>query len=94
MSTTTIRIEDELKVRVAAAAQHLGKSAHAFIVEALAQRVEQVEQEAAFHALAEERWGRVRATGQSVGWDEARAYLTARARGQPVAKPTARSAPE
>jgi len=54
MSTATIRIEDDLKVRVAAAAQQMGKSAHAFIVDALAERVELVEQEAAFHTLADE----------------------------------------
>jgi predicted transcriptional regulator len=90
MSTTTIRIEDELKARVAAAAQHMGKSAHAFIVDALAQRVEQVEQEAAFHALADERWARIRATGDTVAWDDAKAYLSARAKGEQVAKPGVR----
>ena len=66
MSTTTIRIEDDLKARVAAAAQQMGKSAHAFIVDALAERVEQVEQEAAFHALADERWANIRTTGKTV----------------------------
>jgi predicted transcriptional regulator len=79
MSTTTIRIEDDLKARVAAAAQQMGKSAHAFIVDALAERVEQVEQEAAFHALADERWARIRTTGRTVGWTDAKDYLLARA---------------
>ncbi len=95
MSTTTIRIEDELKARVAAAAEHMGKSAHAFIVDALAERVAQVEQEAAFHALAEARWATVRSTGKTVSWDSAQAYLTERAKagtgGQPVNKPAART---
>ena len=35
MSTTTLKIPDVLKVRIADAAQHAGKSAHAFMVEAL-----------------------------------------------------------
>lgn len=35
MATTTIRIEDDLKARVAAAARHDGKTAHAFILEAI-----------------------------------------------------------
>ena len=39
MSTTTIRIEDDLKTRVAAAAEQMGKTAHAFILDALAQTV-------------------------------------------------------
>ena len=79
MSTTTIRIEDDLKARVAAAAQQMGKSAHAFIVDALAERVEQVEWEAAFHAVADERWAHIRTTGKTVAWDDAKAYLAARA---------------
>lgn len=90
MSTTTIRIEDDLKARVAAAAEQMGKSAHAFIVDALAERVEQVELDAAFHALAEERWANIRATGKTVAWDDAKAYLVARANGERPRKPTAR----
>ena len=77
--STTIRIEDDLKARVAAAAQQMGKSAHAFIVDALAERVEQVEQEAAFHALADECWANIRTSGKTVAWTDAKAYLLARA---------------
>jgi predicted transcriptional regulator len=90
MSTTTIRIEDELKARVAAAAEQMGKSAHAFIVDALAERVEQVEQDAAFHALADQRWANIRSTGKTVAWDDAKAYLATRANGEKTRKPTAR----
>lgn len=94
MSTTTIRIEDDLKARVAAAAQQMGKSAHAFIVDALAQTVEQVELDAAFHTLADERWANIRTTGKTVPWDEAKAYLVTRAKlggdGEIVVKPSAR----
>lgn len=92
MSTTTIRIEDELKARVATAAAHMGKSAHAFIVDALAERVEQVELEASFQALAQERWARIRTTGKTVAWDDARAYLSQRANGEQPRKPSARKA--
>ncbi len=94
MSTTTIRIEDDLKARVAAAAEQMGKSAHAFIVDALAQTVEQVELDAAFHTLANERWANIRTTGKTVAWDDAKAYLTARSKlggnGEKVRKPAAR----
>ena len=90
MSTTTIRLDDELKARINAAAAQAGKTAHAFILDALAQTVEQVELDNAFHAVADERWARIRATGQTVAWDEARAYLSARAQGQPAKKPKAR----
>ena len=56
MSTTTIRIEDDLKARVAAAAQRAGKTAHAFILDAISQTVEQVELDNAFSTLADQRW--------------------------------------
>ena len=61
MSTTTIRLEDELKARINAAAAQAGKTAHAFILDSLAQTVEQVELDNAFHAVADERWARIRA---------------------------------
>ena len=89
MSTTTIRIEDDLKARLAAAAEHMGKSAHAFIVDALAETVEQVELDAALQTLAGERWAQIRTSGKTVAWDDAKAYLTARANGEKVRKPTA-----
>jgi predicted transcriptional regulator len=88
MSTTTIRIEDELKARLTAAAKLADKSPHAFILEAIAQRVDQVEVETEFDHLAEERWSRLRVTGQTVPWDEAKAYLQARARGDDAQRPT------
>jgi len=90
MSTTTIRLEEDLKARVAAAAERAGKTAHAFILDAIAQTVEQVEQDDAFHRLADQRWAQLLATGQSVPWDEAKAYLEARARGEQPRKPAAR----
>jgi predicted transcriptional regulator len=90
MSTTTIRLEDELKARVAAAAERAGTTAHAFILEAIAQTVEQAELEEEFHRIADERWAKVLETGKTVPWDEAKAYLEARASGKHARKPTAR----
>lgn len=91
MPTTTIRIEDELKERIAAAAQLSGKTAHAFILDAIAQTVEQVEVDAEFDRLADERWARVLATGKTVPWADARLYLEAQARGDKSRKPAARN---
>jgi uncharacterized protein (DUF1778 family) len=90
MSTTTIRIEEQLKERLAAAAQLSGKTPHAFILDAIAQTVEQVEIDAQFDRLAEERWARVLATGDTVPWEAAKAYLQARARGEKARRPAAR----
>lgn len=90
MSTTTIRLEDELKSRVAAAAEQAGVTAHAFILEAIAQTVAQAEEDNAFHALADTRWQGIQATGKTVPWDDAQAYLKARASGERARKPAAR----
>lgn len=90
MTTTTIRIEDELKTRVAAAAERAGKTSHAFILEAIERTVEQVELEDAHHRVADERWARVLAAGKTVPWDDAKAYLQARAGGERPRKPQAR----
>lgn len=90
MSTTTIRIEDDLKARVVVAAAQAGKTAHAFILDAISQTVEQAELDNAFHTLADERWARIRATGKTVAWEDARAFLSARANGERPRKPTAR----
>jgi predicted transcriptional regulator len=90
MTTTTIRIEDDLKARVAAAAQRTGKTAHAFILDAIAKTVEQTELDDEFHRVADERWAKVLTTGKTVPWDDAKLYLEARARGEFPQKPVAR----
>jgi predicted transcriptional regulator len=91
MSTTTIRIEDDLKARVAAAAQQAGKTAHAFILNAITQTVEQVELDNAFNTLADQRWAHIQDGGKTVPWDAAKTYLAARANGEPARKPAART---
>lgn len=90
MSTTTIRLEDDLKTRVAAAAQRAGKTSHAFILEAIAQTVDQSEQDEAMHAVADARWATLLQDGKSVPWDAAKAYLEARARGDKPKRPAPR----
>lgn len=90
MSTTTIRIEDELKARIAAAAERAGKTAHAFILEAIAQTVEQSELDDEFHRIADDRWAKLLVSGKTVSWDDAKSYLEARSRGDSARKPVAR----
>jgi predicted transcriptional regulator len=55
MSTTTIRTDDELKARAAAVAERAAKTAYAFILDAITQTVERVEQDNAFQALGQVR---------------------------------------
>ncbi|MEA2743185.1 MAG: hypothetical protein QOG25_1556 [Acetobacteraceae bacterium] len=90
MTTTTIRIDDNLKGRVAAAAERAGKTSHAFILDAITQTVEQVELDEAFHRVADERWAKVLSTGKTVAWDDAKTWLEARSRGEHPRRPVAR----
>ena len=89
-TTTTVRIEDQLRARVASAAERSGKTAHAFILDAIAQTVEQVELDDDFHRVAQDRWVKLLAAGKTVPWDDAKAYLQARAAGASPRKPMGR----
>jgi predicted transcriptional regulator len=90
MSTTTIRLEGDLKARVAEAAERTGKTSHAFILDAIAHTVEQVELDDELQRVADARWAKVLATGKTVAWADAKAYLEARARGKRPRRPVAR----
>ena len=78
MSTTIIRLPDALKARIARAAEAAGTTSHDFILEAIAEKVEQVERRAAFHALADQRYGQFVDSGESIPWEDARVWLKQR----------------
>ena len=90
MSTTTIRLPEDLKARVAAAAERTGKTPHSFILEAIAEKAEQEELRGAFDALAEVRYADIVASGRTIPWKEVRAYLEKRLAGRPARRPVAR----
>jgi len=90
MSTTTIRLPDELKARVARAAERAGTTSHNFIIEAIAAKTDADERRNEFHALADERYAEILRTGKTVPWEEARDYLLKLAAGQPAKRPVAR----
>lgn len=90
MSTTTIRLPDELKARIARAAKQAGTTSHNFIIEAIAERTEAAERRAEFHAEAEQRYARILETGETIEWEECRAYLMDRAQGKTAKRPIAR----
>jgi predicted transcriptional regulator len=90
MSTTTIRLPEELKARVAAAAKRSGTSTHAFILEAIAEKAEHEDLRADFDAVAEDRYARIVASGETIPWQEMRVYLEKRLSGIVVNRPVAR----
>lgn len=90
MSTTTIRLPDDLKARIATAAKRAGTTAHGFILEAIAEKTEQAERRADFDAEAEDRYAGIVATGKTIPWQEMRVYLEARMAGKDALRPVAR----
>lgn len=90
MSTTTIRLPEDLKARVAAAAKRSGKTAHAFIIEAIAEKTEQDNLRADFDVVAENRYAGIVASGKTIPWEEMRGYLQDRLAGKVVKRPAAR----
>lgn len=90
MSTTTIRLPENLKARVAAAAKRAGTTTHGFILDAIAEKAEQEDLRAAFDAEAEDRYAQIVATGKTIPWQEMRGYLEERIAGKEVKRPVAR----
>lgn len=91
MSTTSLKLPDDLKERAAAAARAKGITPHAFMVEAIRVAATVAEQRARFVADAQAARDAMLASGQGYDADEVHAYLRDRLSGrtpsQPKAKP-------
>jgi predicted transcriptional regulator len=90
MSTTTIRLPEDLKARVVAAAKRSGMTSHGFILEAIKEKAEQEDLRADFDAVAEARYARIAASGKTIPWQEMRGFLEDRLAGKEVRRPVAR----
>jgi len=90
MSTTTIRLSEDLKARVAAAAKRRGTTAHNFILEAIAEKADQEARRGEFNETAERRYAEIVASGKTIPWSEMRRYLENRLAGRRARRPAAR----
>ena len=91
MSTTSLKLPDELKQRAIAAAEIQGLSPHAFMIHAIDQAATAAEQRASFVSDAQAAREQMLATGKGYDASEVHAYLKARLAGEKPAKPKARS---
>lgn len=78
MSTTTLRIEDTLRERIARLAQALDQTPHNFMLEALAQKVDEAEWKLSVQREAQQRDAALQAGEPGVEWHEMRTYLRER----------------
>lgn len=90
MSTTTIRLPEDLKARVTVAAKRAGTTSHSFILEAIAEKADQAERRGDFNDLADKRYAHIVATGKTIPWDKMRGYLEERLAGKTTTRPVAR----
>jgi len=90
MSTTTIRLPEELKARVESLARASGGTAHGFMVEAIAEVVEQRERRDEFLAESQRRYEQMQRTGEYLTHEDLRAYAMALARGEKPSPPVPR----
>ena len=90
MSTTTIRLPEELRARIALAAERAGTTAHGFILEAIAEKAAQEEARADFHDTADQRYATIVASGKAIPWADMQRYLDNRISGKKAPKPVAK----
>ena len=93
MTTTTIRLPEELKARIARAAERVGTTAHNFILLAIAEKADEEERSADFHDTADTRYANIIASERTVPWSDMRAYLEARLAGKTRARPRPKKLP-
>jgi len=93
MPTTTIRLPDDLKQRLAQAARCSGKTAYAFMLDAIAEKLADDEQRSQFHQQAEQRLRDITASGMTIPWSEMCSYLGLRRDGQASTQAVARKLP-
>lgn len=89
MSTTSLKLSDELKQRAVAAAEKKGISPHAFMVHAIEQAATSAERRAAFVDAAQAAREQTLKTGKGYAASEVHDYLKARIAGRKSAKPKA-----
>ena len=90
MPTTTIRLPDDMKDRVARAAERAGMTSHALILDAIAERVDAEERRNEFQDTAEKRYAEIVASGETIPWSEMRTYLEERLSGKKPTRPSSR----
>ncbi|MEQ8693408.1 MAG: ribbon-helix-helix protein, CopG family [Pseudomonadales bacterium] len=90
MSTTTVRLPDDLKKRLADVAERSGMTSHALILQAISNRVEADEARNRLHDEADQRYALIAEKGQTIPWSEMRRYLERRVAGETTEPPAAR----
>jgi predicted DNA-binding protein len=91
MSTTTVRLPDDLNKRLADVAERAGTTSHALILQAISDRVEADEARNRLYDEADRRYAVIAETVQTVPWSEMRRFLKRRVADETTELSTART---
>ena len=86
-STTTLKLPEPLKARIAPLAEAAGKTPHAWMIDALEAQATLAEMREAFIAEAEASAAEVDAGGPLYAAEDVHAYILARATGKAARRP-------
>jgi len=87
----SLRLSEDIKKRVSRLATTQDKTAHAFMLEAIVEKVEAEEIRTKFHAEGKRRLARMRKSGVVIPAEEVFDYLSSRASGEAAVRPKARN---
>lgn len=90
MSTTSLKLPDDVKERAVAAAKQRGVTPHAFMVEAIRSAAAAAERRAEFVAEAVSARKAMKKSGAGYNAADVHAYLRAKTRGESAPKPKAK----
>jgi predicted transcriptional regulator len=91
MSTTSLKLPDDVKERAVAAAKRRGVTPHAFMVEAIRSAASAAERRAEFVAEAVLARKAVKKSGAGLCAEDVGSYLRDKARGKKTPKPKAKA---
>jgi len=86
-ATTTLKLPEELKARIATAAEKAGKTPHAFMLEALELQLERAEMRRSFLEDATAAAAEIDAGGPLYAMEDVHAYIQARVAGKSAKRP-------
>jgi predicted transcriptional regulator len=86
----SLRVPEVMKKRIAKLAKAQDMTAHAFMLEAIREKIEAEQARISFRAEGERRLARMKSTGAGIPADEVFAYLERRAKGTTAPRPKAR----
>lgn len=89
----SLRVPENVKRRIAKLAEEQDTTPHAFMLEAIRDRLDAEEARAGFHAEARRRLARMKKSGLAVPANEVFDYLLSKAGGNKAKRPKARKHP-